>query len=153
MVSIACALGSADTGYTSVRRGMGDPSRDTTGIRPHSGSPTGTTGVADIPLTTPAADVYHAVIAVRMPIQPPAWSHHSVPPCETLKNPIASTISVISRVRNTRNVVTLTRVLQSSKYVLNTAKASRTQARSFVVSEPVSPDATVFEVSASTMKT
>ena len=33
----------------------------------------------------PAADAYHATAAVAMPSQPPACSHHAVPPWERLK--------------------------------------------------------------------
>jgi hypothetical protein len=63
---------------------------------------------------TPAADVYQATPAVTIPAHPPACSHHSVPPCEMLKKPITSRISVISSVRNTRKTAPLTRMLQSS---------------------------------------
>jgi hypothetical protein len=87
--------------------GIGEP------IRPIGGAPTGSTGTGDMPFTTPAADVYHATPAVTMPHQPPACSHQSVPPCERLKKPIASTISVISSVRKTANTAIETRMLQS----------------------------------------
>ena len=42
--------------------------------RPRAFGPTGTTGFADMPLTTPAAEAYQATAAVTMPAQPPAWS-------------------------------------------------------------------------------
>ena len=55
-----------------MRRGIGEPSREKTGRRSHSGCPTGSTGLTDMPLTTPAAEVYHATAAVTTPAQPPA---------------------------------------------------------------------------------
>src|SRR5205823_512114 len=114
-------------GYAvSARRGIGEP------IRPIGASPTGSTTFDTIPFTTPAADVYHATAAVTIPIQPPACRIQSLPPCEMLKKPITSRISVISSVRNTRNTAPLTRMLQSSMYVLKIANASRNQASAFV---------------------
>src|SRR5581483_5408536 len=134
-------------GYAaSARRGMGEP------IRPIGAAPTGRTARGAMPFTTPAADVYHATAAVTIPSQPPACSHHSVPPCERLKKPITSRISVISSVRNTRNTAPLTRMLQSSMYVLKIANASRNHASAFVRFAPATAEANVFETSASTTK-
>src|SRR5690242_9806162 len=146
IVSIApCCVASVATGQcASARRGMGEP------ILPIGAAPTGKTTPDAIPFTTPAEDVYHATAAVTMPHQPPAWSHHSVPPCEMLKKPIASTISVISSVRKTRNTARLTRMLCSSMYVLKIANAIRNHASAFVRFEPASPPANVFETSART---
>src|SRR5579885_586184 len=136
--------------YSASRRGIGEPSRERTGSRPQSGVPTGSTGVGDIPFTTPAADVYHATAAVTMPTQPPACSHHVVPPCEMLKNPITSTISVISRVRNTRKTAAFTRVAHNIMYVLKIANASRNHASPFVRFDEASAAAKFFDTSAST---
>src|SRR5690242_18773545 len=119
-------------------------------MRPIGGAPTGRTGVGDMPFTTPAADVYHATAAVTTPHQPPACSHQSVPPCEMLKKPITSTISVISSVRKTRKTAMLTRRLQKSMYVLKIANANRNHASPLVRFEPASAAANVFERSAST---
>src|SRR4051812_8270856 len=104
-----------------------------------------------MPFTTPAADVYHATAAVTMPAQPPAWSHHAVPPCDRLKKPITSRISVISSVRKTMNTAVLTRMLQSSMYVLKIANANRNHASPFVRFEPAREAAKVFDTSASTL--
>src|SRR6185437_8462081 len=67
-----------------------------------NGLPTGNPLRPAVPFMTPAADVYQATAAVTMPIQPPACCHQAVPPCESLKNPMTSRISVISSVRKTR---------------------------------------------------
>src|SRR5437763_12154584 len=56
--------------YAGSLRGVGA----TAGISPQSGRPTGTIALADIPLTTPAADAYHATRAVMIPAQPPTWT-------------------------------------------------------------------------------
>jgi len=119
-------------------------------MRPIGAAPTGSTGTGDMPFTTPAADVYHATAAVTTPHQPPACSHHVLPPCDRLKKPTTSTISVISRVRNTPKTATLTRMLQRSMYVLKTANARRNQASAFVRLAPVRDAANVFDTSART---
>src|SRR3954466_1893144 len=113
IVLIACCV-SVATLYTSVRRGIGEPSLENIGKRPHTGSPTGSTGAGDIPFTTPAADVYQATAAVMIPTHPPACVIHAEPPCASLKKPITRRTSVICNVRKTRNVATLIRALQRS---------------------------------------
>src|SRR5206468_4161422 len=80
--------------------------------------PTGSTELGDSPWTTPAAEAYHAAAAVTMPAQPPACRIQGVPPWASRKKPIASKISVISRVRKTMKTATLIRRLQSIMYVL-----------------------------------
>src|SRR4051812_2399078 len=138
--------------YTSPRRGVGEPGRDIAGRRPQIGVPTGSTGDGDIPLTTPAADVYQATAAVTIPAQPPAWVIHALPPCASRKKPIASRISVISSVRNTRNVAAFTRMLQSSMYVLKIAKATRNHASELSRFGPATAFSNVFDTDASTTK-
>src|SRR5579884_662067 len=72
IVSIAwCWVVSLVTPYASARRGIGEPRR------PMGAAPTGSTGVGDMPFTTPAADAYHATAAVTTPAQPPAWRTHA----------------------------------------------------------------------------
>src|SRR5207237_9729697 len=100
-------------------------------MRPIGAAPTGSTGTGDMPFTTPAADVYHATAAVTTPHQPPACSHHVEPPCDRLKKPMTSTISVISRVRNTPKTATLTRMLHKSMSVFKAESARRNQATAF----------------------
>jgi len=85
---------------------------------------------------TPAADVYQATPAVTIPHQPPKCSHHSVPPCDRLKNPMTSAISVISRVRKTENTAMLSLALPINMYVLKIANAKRYQASALVKSPP-----------------
>src|SRR5581483_2186655 len=107
-----------------------------TGLTLIGGAPTGKTTRPAMPFTTPAAEAYHATPAVTIPHQPPKWSHHGEPPCERLKKPITSTISVTSSVRKTRNTAIDTRAECMSMYVLKTANANRNQARAFVRSPP-----------------
>src|SRR5215471_16294053 len=79
-VSIACpSVGSDDIGellLVDSVRGLAYASTGLAGdavveLSDHSGPPTGSTGRADIPLTTPAADAYHATSAVSSPTYPP----------------------------------------------------------------------------------
>src|SRR5215468_10653803 len=98
-----------------------------------------------MPLTTPAAEVYHATPAVTMPAQPPACSHQDVSPCERLKYPIASRISVIWSVSKTPKTAMLTRTLQRSMYVLKIANATTNQPAAFVRLVPASCAPKVFE--------
>src|SRR5947207_1108861 len=79
IVLIACCV-SVATVYTSVCRGIGEPSLESIGNRPHRGLPTGSTGAGDIPFTTPAAEVYQATAAVTIPAHPPACTIHADPP-------------------------------------------------------------------------
>src|SRR6266566_686451 len=95
--SVSIVFGSATSmsPYRLTVAGPGDSARETaTGNGPQSGAPTGRTGLGDMPLTTPAADVYQATPAVTSPAQPPTWSQYGLMPCATRKNPIASKISV-----------------------------------------------------------
>src|SRR6266487_1231817 len=77
------------------------------------GPPTGRTGLPFIPAITPAAEAYQATNAVMMPRIAPTLVAPA-PGASPLKAPMASTISVISRVRNTPKTAPLTWLLQIS---------------------------------------
>src|SRR4051812_4976068 len=97
------------------------------------GEPTGSTWRSFMPLITPAADAYQATAAVAMPIQPPIL----IMLVEFWKLPITRTISVASRVRNTRNTAMLTWVLHNSMYVLKIANANTIHPRSLAAAAGV----------------
>ena len=81
-VSIACAVvahAGSSVPTPPRRAAVGEPGRGTAGqARPRTAAPTGSTGRGDMPLTTPAADVYQATAAVTMPIHPPACDPRAV---------------------------------------------------------------------------
>src|SRR5206468_4055652 len=108
---------------------------------------------ADMPLITPAADAYHAHAAVTMPTQPPQCIQlEFVWPWASSKLPIASRISVISSVRKTMKTAPLTRVDQSSMYVLKIANATRNHATAFGRFAPARAAAKLFESTARVTK-
>src|SRR5262249_52001943 len=114
----------APVGYASLVTGAAARAR---AGPPQSGLPTGSTGVSDMLLTTPAADAYQATAAVMMPTYPPIWTT-PLPAALPARLPMKSRISVTSRVKKTPKTAVLIRALQNIMYVLKTAKENRIQA-------------------------
>src|ERR1700722_5993425 len=103
-----------------------------------SGGPTGNLSLPPMPFEMPAADVYQATTAVRIPTYPPALTR----PVLFAKPPMNRRISVSSRVRKTRKTAVVNWVLRISRYVLTMANASRIQALSCPACNAVSFGAT-----------